>query len=89
VAVLNVRPITAVHFDFETVGQLTNNLPTTGNGGQDPLVPIAFEVGHRWCRQHARVGFACRQWIGARFRIYRDGVRFLGTGEGFARFGDV
>jgi hypothetical protein len=45
VALLNVRPITAVHFDFETVGQFTNNLPTTGNGGTDPLVPVAFEVG--------------------------------------------
>jgi autotransporter-associated beta strand protein len=45
VAVLNVRPISAVHFDFDTVGQSTNNLPTTGNGGTDPLVPVVFEVG--------------------------------------------
>lgn len=44
VAMLNVRPISAVYFDFNTVGQFTNNLPNTGNGGQDPLVPIPFEV---------------------------------------------
>jgi len=41
-AVLGVRPITAVYFDFETVGQFTNNLPN--NGGSDPLTPIPFEV---------------------------------------------
>jgi uncharacterized repeat protein (TIGR01451 family) len=44
-AALNVRPITAVYFDFETVGQYTNNLPTTGNGGTDPLTPVLSEVG--------------------------------------------
>jgi uncharacterized repeat protein (TIGR01451 family) len=42
VAVLTVRPITAVYFDFETIGQFTNNLPN--NGGADPLTPIPFEA---------------------------------------------